>query len=107
MKEIRAFLENKVVKFAGHECKPVIRPYTSGRIYMQLLDHEDGSPVARVTLDIDSIPVIDDMMIVKSYSENEGIYQSLLEAGIIKPAERKYAIGFEEAHICFFNLPKS
>lgn len=104
MKKIREFLEDKAVDFSGCKCKAIIRPYNSGRIYMQLVDIEDGMPVARVTLDIDTLPIIDDMIIIKSYSENKGMYEALLSSGIIKPCERVYAVGFEFAKICFLNM---
>jgi hypothetical protein len=51
------------------------------------------------------VPVIENMVLIKSYGENEGIYESLLEAGIVNKCERKYPIGFENAHVCFLAIP--
>ena len=105
MKAIREFLEGKIVKFNGFNCIANVRPYGSGHVYMQLMDTEDGQPVARASLNIDYVPVIENMIIIKSYGENEGIYEALLEAGVISKCERKYPIGFESAHVCFFAIP--
>lgn len=70
---------------------------------MVLIDDKDGQQVANVTLNIDSVPVIDDMIIVKDYRENKGVYAALLACGVIKPCDRKIAIGFEYGFICFLN----
>lgn len=104
MNKVRKFLEGKVINFQEYVCKAEIRPYCSGRIYMVLNDIEDGIQVARVTLDIASVPVIDDMIIVKSYRENEGMYEALLNAGIIKECGRKISVGNDFGLICFLNL---
>lgn len=104
MIKIKTFLSDKVIDLNGFKCYAKIRPYNNGHVYMHLHDCQDDQPVTRVSLMIDEIPVIENMIIVKSYSENEGVYESLLNAGIVKPCERKYPIGNEFAHICFFNL---
>ncbi len=105
MKAIRDFLEGKIIKFSGYECIATVRPYGSGHIYMQLIDIKDGHPVARASFNIDYVPVIENMILIKSYGENEGMYEALLEAGIVKKCDRKYPIGFDSAHVCFLNIP--
>ncbi len=102
--ETRKKLEDKEVLFSGFECYIKIRPYNSGRIYMTLHDKEDGMQVARVTLDLDSVPHIPDLVIIKNYSENEGIYEALLKAGVIKECERKIRVGNEFGLVCFLNI---
>jgi len=102
---LRIALDGKIVLLNGYECFIKVRPYNSGRIYMTLHDLKDGQQVARVTLDIDDIPHIDHLIIVKSYAENKGMYEALIEANIIEECTRKYAVGFEFAHVCFLKLP--
>jgi len=103
--ELRKQLKKKNVVFAGFNCFIKIRPYNSGRIYMTLHDIEDNMQVARVTLDIDTIPHIDNLIIVKDYSENEGMYKALLDAKVILPCERKYVLTQNQlALICFLDL---
>lgn len=104
MIEIKTFLSDKVIDFNGFKCYAKIRPYNNGHVYMHLHDCQDDQPIARVSLMIDEIPIVPNMIIVKSYSENDGMYESLLKAGIVKPCERKYPIGNVFAHICFFNI---
>jgi len=106
MNNIRKLLEKKVVEFNRVKCKIIIRPYCSGRIYMELQELTFGpaKSIARVTLDIDTVPIISDMIIVKSYRENEGMYEALLKAEVIKECERKISVGNEFGLICFLNL---
>lgn len=105
MNNIKEFLNGKIIEFQGFSCYAIARPYNSGKVHLHLYDLNDKLAVARCSLDVDQIPTIENMIIVKSYSENDGMYEALLKAGIIKPCERTYEIGFEEAHICFFDLP--
>lgn len=100
----RIKLEKKEVIFSGYVCYIKIRPYNSGRIYMTLHDKLDNQQVARVTLDLDDIPHIPNLIIVKNYAENEGIYEALLKAGVVKECERKIAVGNEFGLVCFLNV---
>lgn len=93
--------DKRIVHFNDMECIIVKKKYANGRIHVSLVDAKDFMPVANVTLNIDSVPVIDDMIIVKDYRENEGMYTALLAAGIIKPCDRKIPIGLDYGLICF------
>jgi hypothetical protein len=42
--------------------------------------------------------------LIKDYKENEGVYQSLLNAKIIKPSQGHIEIGLEKALICELNV---
>jgi len=71
-----------VVKFLGEELTPVIRRYANGQNAIQLVDR-DGMPFMTASVAHDVV-IGDDEVIIKNYSENEGIMEALIEAGIIK-----------------------
>ena len=95
--------DKKIVHFNDMECIVIKKKYANGRIRLVLVDAKDGMQVANVTLNIETVPIIDDMVIIKDYRENKGIYTALLAAGIIKPYDRKIPIGFDYGLICFLN----
>ena len=95
--------DKRIVYFNDMECIIIKKKYLNGRIRLVLVDAKDGMQVANVTLNIETVPIIDDMVIVKDYRENEGVYTALLAAGIIKPCDRKIPIGFDYGLICFLN----
>jgi len=79
-------------------CKIVYTHYADGNKCIALVDATDGSPVAKCTLNIPDLmaEVNDDMqeakywdkikheiVFIKDYSENEGMYQAMEEAGMI------------------------
>lgn len=89
----------KTVKFKQWNCKPVKAFYGNGRIAIQLIDAEDGEPIATATINIPDEDIKDDEVIIKDYSENEGMLNALLEADIIEPAHRVTSSGY------VFNIP--
>ena len=84
----------KTVKFRKWNCKPVKAFYGNGRIAIQLIDAEDGEPIATATINIPDEDIKDDEVIIKDYSENDGMLNALLEADIIEPAHRVTSSGF-------------
>jgi hypothetical protein len=76
------------VKFKQWDCVAVPGKYSNGRKAIQLLDAEDYEVVAVATVNMVSVPddqMDDDEVFIKDYSENSGMYESLVEAGIIFP----------------------
>ena len=79
-----------VVKFLGEVLTPVIGRYANGQTSIQLVD-EDGMPFMTASVAYDSgvldeiynIKLEKDSVIIKNYSENEGILEALIEAEII------------------------
>jgi len=92
---------DKLINYKGWDCVIAEGSYRNGRKYMILQESETGQPIARITLNLEEVPIMDDMIIVKDYAENEGIYKALLAADIIEECERKVSIGFNYGLICF------
>lgn len=89
----------KTVKFEEWDCQVEKSNYRqNNRTALQLVSN--GELIATATINIDEIPLEPQEVIIKSYSENEGMYESLLEAGIIGPVKRYAENQFIKAHIC-------
>jgi len=77
------------VNFHGWDCMPIPgKRYMQGdRIAIMLQDPETGEPIATATTNIveDDIPMEADEVFIKDYSENEGMTDALITAGIILP----------------------
>lgn len=87
------------IKFQDWTCGITKAKYPNGRIALQLYDLEDGCPVAKATVNVPDAQLSEDETIIKSYSENTGMYESLLEAKVITPAIRSVAVGFERCNV--------
>lgn len=58
--------------------------YRNGQTAVSLIDAEDGSPVATVTVCVPELSLDENEIIVKDYSENEGMLEFLLENNIVE-----------------------
>lgn len=72
------------VTFKDWECEVVESQYKNGRLRLDLIDANDGSPVAVATVNIPSVGIFPDMIIIKDYSENKGMLEAFKEAGLIR-----------------------
>lgn len=57
--------------------------YANGQTRIQLFDKEDGLPYATATVAIEDGLLKEGEVAIKDYSENEGVLDSLVEAGIV------------------------
>lgn len=77
---------SKTINFGGFICKFQLHEYVNGGTAIRLVDAFDGMPVATASLWIGNL--FHDEIAIKDYSENEGMVEALLEAGIIQPPHR-------------------
>lgn len=88
------------VRFLGQECDVHFGLYAEGgKVAIQLTSAE--GPMGKATTNILRLKLAPHEVIVKSVSENEGMYEALLEAGVIEPAHAEARIGFMTCPICF------
>lgn len=73
------------VKFRGAECDVAFGEYENGRTAIRLT--ENGYPFATATMNDPYIWLEKDQVIIKNYSENEGIVDALVEAGVVEKIE--------------------
>ena len=89
----------KKVKFKNWNCTIKKASYMqNGRTALEL--ECKGERIAVATLNLGEIKLEPGEVIIKSYSENEGMYEALLEAGVIGPVKRYAENEFIKAHIC-------
>lgn len=88
------------VEFQGFTCKVQIEEYqNNGRKAITLIDVEDYSPVATATINMPDVHLGPNEVIVKNYSENDGMLQALVDAGIVKHTG-KLASAYLSTPIC-------
>jgi hypothetical protein len=91
------------VKFKKWDCVVRVSKYRQNdRTALILEDEHDGEPIATATLNINEVPLEEDEVIIKDYSENAGIYEALHNAKIIDRYSRIINTGFVEAYVCKF-----
>ena len=90
----------KTVKFMQWECKVVKHHYVNNRVALELIDANDGEPVAMASINIPEIALASDEIIIKDYSENEGMLDCLLKAGVVELSGRYVQHGFCQSPIC-------
>jgi len=82
-----------IVKFKDWDCSLEHSTYMNGRIAIQLNDITDGMPIATATVNIPEASLQPNEVIIKNYSENEGMSKALMDAGIIGPPNRSIRTG--------------
>lgn len=87
-------LESKVTtfEFKGEVLTPHFCTYTDGSVAIQLFDeHGDTYMVATVNIAEHMGMVLpSNMVTIKDYSENEGIFEALSKAGLVSPLRTIY-----------------
>jgi hypothetical protein len=91
----------KTVNFLGYECIVEKHAYKSNdRVALELYIEATREPMATATTNLPGIHLEKDEVIIKNYSENEGLYEILVEAGIISKAIRIEPTGWVEVLVC-------
>lgn len=72
------------ITFNGYECELQFAKYGNGNTAIQLIDKEDGSPVAVATVNGEDIPP-SGVVGIKNWSENFGMVNALIKANVIEP----------------------
>ena len=82
-----------------YSLKLFFRKYSNGQTRLDLIDSEDGLPYATATVAVD-MSIAEDEVIIKNYSENEGILESLINAGIVSHPVSFIRSGFVHLSVC-------
>lgn len=88
----------------GYQCRIVAANYVNehggkGRPALQLVDWEDGSPVATMTVNIPELPLGENEYFIKDWSENEGMLDAILSCGLASDTGRRERTGFVYAPV--------
>lgn len=93
------------VRFKSWTCLVRKRQHDNGRPALQLIDAEDGSPIATATVNLPDVALGRNQVAIKDYSENEGILSALVAAGVVKPTGEMVRSGYVEVPICELQPP--
>jgi hypothetical protein len=75
-----------IVEFAGFTCHVMLETYARGGTCIRLVDTSDQGPVATASSWIPGLQP--DEVAIKDYSENQGMLDTLVFAGIVNPPHR-------------------
>jgi hypothetical protein len=93
------------VRFKSWDCIVRKRQYDNGRPALVLVDAEDGSPIATATVNLPDVPLGRNQVAIKDWSENEGVLDALVAAGVVKHTGQTVPSGFVEVPICELQPP--
>lgn len=92
-------IENFRSKFINYPVTVKRSVYNAGERIALILFDDDGAPAATVTVNLPDVPLAPDEVILKGWSENEGIPDALERHGIVGPQLRSVQTGFVSAGI--------
>ncbi len=87
------------VNFRQWTCELAFGRYENNRVSIRLISIE-GEPVARATVNVPCCPLARDEVLIKSYAENEGMLEALIDAGLVEPTGVICKVGRAEAPVC-------
>ena len=79
------------VDFDEWQCHVMMERYQDGGLSLRLGD--DEGPIARATANVPGVSIAEDQVLIKDYSENEGVLQALSNAGLLSDTGRTVPSG--------------
>jgi hypothetical protein len=81
--------------------------YVGKTTHLSIYDANNGEQLCIATTNIAGYIPAPGHVLIKDWSENEGVYKSLFKAGVVGPIVRRVPAGFVEAYECELwpNLP--
>jgi hypothetical protein len=90
--------KSRIYKYVGeYGCYNVqieFTKYSNGRPAIELIEAETGEPILTATVNIPDVDLKGREIVIKNYSENEGVLGFLLQHSIVGPVKREIGIGF-------------
>lgn len=74
--------------------RPEFARYANGRLAIKMVDAEDGSPWATLTVNMPDDHLADGEVFIKDWAENEEMVLALIDAGWIEYTGREVQAGF-------------
>jgi len=73
--------------------------YRNGQIAMQHYNNK-GIPNATLTVAVDNCPLSDKEVLIKDWSENDGVLHDLIKHEIVSKPVREVVSGYASIHVC-------
>lgn len=92
----------KKVTFLNYKCLvDTSETYSNGSTAIQLIEEDTREPIAHATINMRKGIINKDEVVIKNYSENEGILDALIEGGVISKPLRNIPISeWVNAPVC-------
>jgi len=91
---------NQSINFLGFECRIEMGQYSNGRTALELVEIGTEEPVLIATVNAPFEPLMNDEVIIKNYSENEGILEVLIAAKVVGAPIRFASTGWTSSPVC-------
>ena len=88
------------IQFKKWNCRLVWHRYGNNRRALELVDVVDGSPVVMATVNLPDEKLDPDEVFIKDYSENDGLLDALMKAGIVEDTGRRVTSGYVTIPVC-------
>lgn len=89
------------IKFKDWNCILTKEMYQNNqRVALVLIHETEGDVVAYATVNVPEYPMNNDEVLIKDYSENEGMLQTLVDAGVISEPTGTIQHGFVILYVC-------
>jgi hypothetical protein len=83
-----------IVRVFDVECYLEFASYPNGKPAIRLIDSRDDEEYTIATVNVPFADLPPGHVAIKSYSENEGVLEALIEAGVVKDTGVKLPSGF-------------
>lgn len=90
----------KQIKFKKFKCRIELGQYSNGRIAIDLVDIKNDETVLCASINVPEVDLADQEVIIKNYSENEGVLDILVGQGIISSPIRSISYGYCDSPVC-------
>jgi len=84
----------------GEKLAPMFEKYLSTDRTAITLITEEGEQWCTASVNVPDIPLEKDEVVIKNYSENEGIQEALINAGYIRPTKKLVQVGRVTCRVC-------
>jgi len=92
-------IKTQEIQFKEWKCRLVFKQYYNQRIAIELVEIGTDEPVAYATVNIPEIDLKQSEIILKTYSENEGMLECLVDAGIVSKPIKWIEGGYVEVPV--------
>ena len=86
-------------EFYGYTCVATRHTYPNGRPAISVEDADTGEPICKASVNMPELDLEEDEVLIKDWSENEGILDALVSAGVIELTGNAYHLLFVDAPV--------
>lgn len=93
-------------RWNGWNCALLERRYGNDRLALMIVDEDDGSSIGVATVNLPEADLAPGEILIKTWSENAGLLEAMISAGIIEDTGKRVPTGFVEAAVCRMGSPR-